>query len=69
MVLEESKKKRNPAMNTTKPAPSNPDSQPRYGSLDGHYRKIGISAVAAAIRYQGELRNATAAPAFAYDTD
>ncbi len=34
------------------------DSRRRYGKLDGRYGKIGISAVAAAIRHQGELRNA-----------
>ena len=28
-----------------------------YGKLDDRYGKIGISAVAAAIRHQGELRN------------
>ena len=29
-----------------------------YSKLDDRYGKIGISAVAAAIRHQGELRNA-----------
>jgi len=31
-------------------------------SLDRRYGKIGISAVAAALRYQSELRNAAYAP-------
>jgi hypothetical protein len=32
-------------------------------ALDGRYRKIGISAVAAAVRYQGSCKNAAYAPA------
>ena len=28
------------------------------GDLDGRYQKIGISAVAAAVRYQGDTRSA-----------
>ena len=57
-------------MNTTKSAPSNSDAQPHnHSSLNDQYGKIGISAVAAAVRYQGEFRNPTTAPAFAYDTD
>lgn len=31
-------------------------------SLDGHYRQIGISAVAAAVRYQGVAKNPAYAP-------
>jgi hypothetical protein len=30
----------------------------RFTKLDDRYGKIGISAVAAAVRHQGELRNA-----------
>ena len=32
-------------------------------SLDGRYRQIGISAVAAAVRYQGAAKNPAYAPA------
>ena len=31
-------------------------------SLDGRYREIGISAVAAAVRFQSEVRNPAYAP-------
>ena len=33
------------------------------GTLDGCYRQIGISAVAAAVRYQGAAKNPAYAPA------
>ena len=36
---------------------------PKYRSLDGRYRQIGISAVAAAVRYQGVAKNPAYAPA------
>jgi hypothetical protein len=47
------------------------DQPPKYsdqtavhnGSLDGRYRQIGISAVAAALRYQGGAKNPAYAPA------
>ncbi len=32
-------------------------------ALDGRYRRIGISAVAAAVRYQGAAKNPVYAPA------
>lgn len=35
--------------------------EPRQADLDGQYRKIGISAVAAALRYQSDGKN----PAYA----
>jgi hypothetical protein len=35
--------------------------------LDGRYRQIGISAVAAAVRYQGGAKNPAYAPAKAQD--
>ena len=38
-------------------------SQPEVQSLDCRYGKIGISAVAAAIRYKGEPKNMAYAPA------
>jgi hypothetical protein len=36
------------------------DSARQYTNLDNRYGKIGISAVAAAVRHQGELRNTAA---------
>ena len=43
-----------------------PASEAKSGSgatLDGRYRQIGISAVAAAVRYQGVAKNQAYAPA------
>jgi len=45
-------------MNSLKTTEQSQDSRRQYGKLDDRYGKIGISAVAAAIRHQGELRNA-----------
>ena len=45
-------------MNATRATEQSQDSQRQYKSLDDRYGKIGISAVAAALRYQGEQRNA-----------
>jgi hypothetical protein len=45
------------------------DSARQYTNLDTRYGKIGISAVAAAIRHQGEQRNATETHFEAYDRD
>jgi len=45
-------------MDSMKTTEQSQDSKRRYGKLDGRYGKIGISAVAAAVRHQGELRNA-----------
>ena len=42
---------------------SPPKTQPEVQSLDCRYGKIGISAVAAAMRYQSEPRNMAYAPA------
>ena len=36
------------------------DSQRQFKNLDERYREIGISAVAAAVQYQGELRGDSA---------
>ena len=44
------------------------DSARQYTNLDNRYGKIGISAVAAAVRHQGELRN-TEAHFEPYDRD
>lgn len=41
----------------TKSAQTDHDSQPREREIDRRYGKIGISAVAAAMRFQGETRN------------
>jgi hypothetical protein len=45
------------------------DSARQYTSLDNRYGKIGISAVAAAVRHQGEQRNATECHYEPYDRD
>ena len=45
------------------------DSARQYTNLDNRYGKIGISAVAAAIRHQGELRNTTVTQFEPYDRD
>jgi hypothetical protein len=36
-------------------------------SLDEHYGRIGISAVAAAVRYQSDAKNLAYAPVIAHD--
>ena len=46
------------------------DSARQYSTnLDNRYGKIGISAVAAAVRHQGEQRNATETHFEPYDRD
>ncbi|MGA7532652.1 MAG: hypothetical protein WBW27_12270 [Pseudolabrys sp.] len=45
------------------------DSARQYTNLDTRYGKIGISAVAAAVRHQGEQRNATETHFEPYDSD
>jgi hypothetical protein len=45
------------------------DSQRHYKSLDDRYGKIGISAVAAAVRHQGEQRNTNETRHVAYESD
>lgn len=49
--------------NKTARAEEVPTSSDHAGSLDGRYRQIGISAVAAAVRYQGSAKNTAYAPA------
>ena len=39
------------------------DNNAQNTALDGRYRQIGISAVAAALRYQGVAKNPAYAPA------
>ena len=46
-------------MNAPRATELSQDSQRQYRNLDERYGKIGISAVAAAVRHQGELRNVT----------
>jgi hypothetical protein len=48
-------------MPANRKAPSK--AKPEVPNLDSRYGKIGISAVAAAMRYQGEPRNTAYAPA------
>jgi hypothetical protein len=56
-------------MNATRATEQSQDSQRQYKSLDDRYGKIGISAVVAALRYQGEQRNADETRASTYDSD
>jgi hypothetical protein len=44
-------------MDATRATEQSQDSQRHYKNLDDRYGKIGISAVAAAVRHQGEQRN------------
>ncbi len=44
-------------MHATRATELSQDSQRHYKNLDDRYGKIGISAVAAAVRHQGEQRN------------
>ena len=48
-------------MPANRKAPS--EAKPEVPNLDSRYGKIGISAVAAAMRYQSEPRNTAYAPA------
>jgi hypothetical protein len=43
-------------MDATKATEQSQDSRPQPNELDNRYGKIGISAVAAALRHQGEPR-------------
>jgi hypothetical protein len=45
------------------------DSARQYTNLDNRYGKIGISAVAAAVRHQSEHHNATETHLEPYDRD
>ena len=56
-------------MNVTKVTEQKQDSARQYTNLDNRYGKIGISAVVAALHYQGELRNATETHYEVYDRD
>jgi hypothetical protein len=56
-------------MNSTKAEERSQDSQRQYTSLDRRYGKIGISAVAAAVRYQGESRDEPDTRLIPYERD
>jgi hypothetical protein len=56
-------------MNAMKATEQRQDSLRHYSDLDNHYGKIGISAVAAAVCHQGDLRNTSEAHFTAYDRD
>jgi hypothetical protein len=56
-------------MNVTKTTEQKQDSARQYTNLDKRYGKIGISAVAAALHHQGELRNESEAHYEIYDRD
>ena len=56
-------------MNASKATEQSQDSRRHYGDLDSHYGKIGISAVAAAVRHQGEQNNETESRATPYERD
>ena len=56
-------------MNATRAMELSQDSQRQYKSLDDRYGKIGISAVAAAVRHQSGRRNVNETNFTTYDTD
>ncbi len=56
-------------MDTTRATEQSQDSQRQYKNLDDRYGKIGISAVAAAVRHQGELRNVSVTRYIPYESD
>jgi hypothetical protein len=49
-------------MQATRATEQSQDSQRQFKTLDERYGKIGISAVAAAVRHQGERRGDSMAP-------
>ena len=56
-------------MDATRATELSQDSQRQYKSLDDRYGKIGISAVAAALRHQGGRRSENETGYLAYDSD
>ena len=56
-------------MNATKTTVQNQDSRRQDADLDSRYGKIGISAVAAALSYQGEQHNTTESHFAPYERD
>jgi hypothetical protein len=56
-------------MNASKATERSQDSLRQQNDLDNRYGKIGISAVAAALRHQGEQHNTTESHFTPYDSD
>jgi hypothetical protein len=56
-------------METTKATEQSQDSRRPESKLDDRYGKIGISAVAGAVRHQGARANSYSARQTTYDTD
>jgi hypothetical protein len=56
-------------MDATRATELSQDSQRQFKSLDDRYGKIGISAVAAAVRHQGGRRIANEIRYTTYDSD
>jgi len=56
-------------MKASKATEQSQDSKRHYSDLDSRYGKIGISAVAAALSYQGEQRNTAESPLTPYRRD
>ena len=56
-------------MDATRATEQSQDSKRQYKSLDARYGKIGISAVAAAVRHQGEQRNKNETRFVPYESD
>jgi hypothetical protein len=56
-------------MKSTKQMEQSQDSRRQYGELDNRYGKIGISAVAAAVRHTGEQSKKTETQPEPYDRD
>jgi hypothetical protein len=56
-------------METTKATEQSQDSRCQHTRLDVRYGKIGISAVAAAVRHQGERHNTHETRQTPYDSD
>lgn len=56
-------------MNASKATEQNQDSRAPHSDLDRRYGKIGISAVAAALRHQGEQPDTAESRYTPYDCD
>jgi hypothetical protein len=56
-------------MEATKATEQSQDSWSQYTNLDSRYGKIGISAVAAALRHQGARRNTHETRQTPHDSD
>ena len=56
-------------MNATKTMEHSQDSRRQDADIDSRYGKIGISAVVAALRHQGEQHNTTESHYTSYESD